>query len=117
MVHRPEGARDAPGGRARAARARVHRRPARGVRPPGDARPGHRGGRGAARHQPRVRRVLGGARGRPPAQARRRPSCTPSLGRMRLFCRLLFDLDLAQALLVFTATPGSESHEKLRCSR
>ncbi|WP_460444515.1 helix-turn-helix transcriptional regulator [Angustibacter aerolatus] len=38
----------------------------------------------------------------------------PELGRMQLFCQLLFDLDLAQALLVFTATPGSESHEKLQ---
>ena len=37
----------------------------------------------------------------------------PELGLMTLQCQLLHDLDQAQALLVFTATPGTEDHEKL----
>ncbi|MBL7256770.1 helix-turn-helix transcriptional regulator [Paractinoplanes lichenicola] len=37
----------------------------------------------------------------------------PSVGRLDLFCQSLQDPDQAQSLLVFTATPGSESHEKL----
>jgi transcriptional regulator with XRE-family HTH domain len=37
----------------------------------------------------------------------------PELGVMTLQCQLLHDLDQAQVLLVFTATPGTESHEKL----
>ena len=38
----------------------------------------------------------------------------PDLGILELHCQILFDADDAQALLVFTATPGTESHEKLR---
>ena len=34
-------------------------------------------------------------------------------GVMTLQCQLLHDLDQGQVLLVFTATPGTESHEKL----
>lgn len=37
----------------------------------------------------------------------------PEVGRMDLFCQTLLDPDRMQSLLVFTATPGSESHEKL----
>lgn len=37
----------------------------------------------------------------------------PELGVMTLQCQLLHDLDQSQALLVFTATPGTEDYEKL----
>jgi len=37
----------------------------------------------------------------------------PEVGRMDLFCQTLLDPERMQSLLVFTATPGSESHEKL----
>ena len=37
----------------------------------------------------------------------------PELGVVTLQCQLLHDLDLGQVLLVFTATPGTEDHEKL----
>jgi transcriptional regulator with XRE-family HTH domain len=36
------------------------------------------------------------------------------LGVLELDCQILIDPDQAQALLVFTATPGTESYEKLR---
>jgi len=36
------------------------------------------------------------------------------LGVLELHCQMLFDFDQSQALLVFTATPGSESYEKLQ---
>jgi transcriptional regulator with XRE-family HTH domain len=38
----------------------------------------------------------------------------PQLGVLELFCQTLFDLDQSQALLVFTASPGTESYEKLQ---
>lgn len=38
----------------------------------------------------------------------------PSLGQFELHCQVLFDVDQSQALLVYTATPGTDSHEKLR---
>lgn len=38
----------------------------------------------------------------------------PDLGILDLHCQLLLDPDQTQSLLVFTATPGSESHEKLQ---
>jgi transcriptional regulator with XRE-family HTH domain len=38
----------------------------------------------------------------------------PEVGRLELHCQTLLDPDQGQALLVFTATPGSESHEKLQ---
>jgi transcriptional regulator with XRE-family HTH domain len=38
----------------------------------------------------------------------------PELGVLELDCQILLDPDQAQALLVFTATPGSESYEKLQ---
>jgi transcriptional regulator with XRE-family HTH domain len=38
----------------------------------------------------------------------------PELGILELHCQMLFDFDQSQALLVFTATPGSESYEKLQ---
>jgi transcriptional regulator with XRE-family HTH domain len=38
----------------------------------------------------------------------------PVVGRLDLNCQMLFDLDQSQALLVFTATPGSNSYEKLQ---
>ncbi|MET0449290.1 MAG: helix-turn-helix transcriptional regulator [Aeromicrobium sp.] len=38
----------------------------------------------------------------------------PEVGRLELHCQTLLDPDQDQALLVFTATPGSESHEKLQ---
>ncbi|SEL31795.1 helix-turn-helix transcriptional regulator [Streptacidiphilus jiangxiensis] len=37
----------------------------------------------------------------------------PQVGRIDLFCQNLQDPDLSQSLLVFTATPGTDSHEKL----
>jgi len=37
----------------------------------------------------------------------------PRLGELRLHCQSLLDPEQAQVLLVFTAVPGSESHEKL----
>jgi hypothetical protein len=36
------------------------------------------------------------------------------VGVMTLQCQFLHDLDQGQALLIFTATPGSESYEKLQ---
>jgi transcriptional regulator with XRE-family HTH domain len=38
----------------------------------------------------------------------------PQLGELTLYCQNLYDLDQAQALLVFTAAPGSPSYEKLQ---
>lgn len=38
----------------------------------------------------------------------------PDLGVLELHCQVLFDPDQAQALLVYTATPGTESHDKLQ---
>lgn len=37
----------------------------------------------------------------------------PELGLLRLHCQTLLDPDQDQALLVFTATPGTDSHDKL----
>ncbi|MGX6606057.1 helix-turn-helix transcriptional regulator [Micromonosporaceae bacterium Da 78-11] len=38
----------------------------------------------------------------------------PQLGELSLYCQTLLDPDQAQALLVFTAVPGSPSYEKLQ---
>lgn len=38
----------------------------------------------------------------------------PQLGELELTCQSLIDPDQSQALLVYTAIPGSESHEKLQ---
>lgn len=38
----------------------------------------------------------------------------PQLGQIALECQLLFTSDHGQALLVFTATPGTEGHHKLQ---
>jgi transcriptional regulator with XRE-family HTH domain len=38
----------------------------------------------------------------------------PEVGLLELHCQTLHDLDQAQTLLVYTAVPGSESHEKLQ---
>ncbi|MFG3104010.1 helix-turn-helix transcriptional regulator [Streptomyces sp. NPDC048182] len=38
----------------------------------------------------------------------------PDLGLLELHCQVLYDADQAQVLLVYTATPGTESHERLR---
>ncbi|HVV21964.1 MAG TPA: helix-turn-helix transcriptional regulator [Pseudonocardiaceae bacterium] len=38
----------------------------------------------------------------------------PEVGELELHCQVLFDGDQSRMLLVFTATPGSESYEKLR---
>ncbi|WP_037914806.1 helix-turn-helix transcriptional regulator [Actinacidiphila yeochonensis] len=38
----------------------------------------------------------------------------PELGLLELHCQVLFDADQSQTLLVYTATPGTESHEKLK---
>ncbi|MFC6344312.1 hypothetical protein ACFP8W_20180 [Nocardioides hankookensis] len=35
------------------------------------------------------------------------------VGDLELHCQSLYDVDQSQALLVFTAVPGTESHEKL----
>jgi len=37
----------------------------------------------------------------------------PEVGRIDLYCQTLLDPDQGQALLIFTATPGTESHDKL----
>ncbi|MEP9394168.1 helix-turn-helix transcriptional regulator [Gordonia sp. VNK1] len=37
----------------------------------------------------------------------------PQLGLIEVFCQTLLDPDTAQILLVYTAVPGSDSHEKL----
>ncbi|WP_406377003.1 hypothetical protein [Streptomyces sp. NBC_00647] len=37
----------------------------------------------------------------------------PQVGQLDLYCRLLLEPDQGQSLLIFTATPGTESHEKL----
>jgi hypothetical protein len=39
---------------------------------------------------------------------------TAELGVLEVYCQMLYDLDQDQALLIFTATPGSDSHDKLR---
>lgn len=38
----------------------------------------------------------------------------PEVGELEVYCQVLFDPDQAQGLLVFTAVPGSESHERLQ---
>ncbi|GAA0411341.1 DNA-binding protein [Acrocarpospora corrugata] len=38
----------------------------------------------------------------------------PGLGLVELHCQILLDPDQSQSLLVYTATPGSESYEKLQ---
>ena len=37
----------------------------------------------------------------------------PEVGHLDLYCQILLDPDRTHTLLIFTATPGSESHEKL----
>ncbi|MBZ5737675.1 helix-turn-helix transcriptional regulator [Nocardioides mangrovi] len=37
----------------------------------------------------------------------------PEVGLLEVHCQNLYDVDQSQSLLVFTAVPGSESHEKL----
>ena len=37
----------------------------------------------------------------------------PQVGPLDLYCQLLLEPDQGQSLLVFTATPGTDSHEKL----
>ncbi|GLY97974.1 helix-turn-helix transcriptional regulator [Actinoplanes sp. NBRC 103695] len=37
----------------------------------------------------------------------------PQVGRLDVYCQLLLEPDQGQSLLIFTATPGTESHEKL----
>ena len=56
---------------------------------------------------------------RPGREASRRHRCkqkrirTAELGVLEVYCQMLYDLDQDQALLIFTATPGSDSHDKL----
>lgn len=38
----------------------------------------------------------------------------PEVGELEVYCQVLQDPDQSQGLLVFTAVPGSESHEKLQ---
>jgi transcriptional regulator with XRE-family HTH domain len=38
----------------------------------------------------------------------------PAVGTIRLYCQILIDPDQSQSLLVFTATPGTPDHDKLR---
>jgi len=38
----------------------------------------------------------------------------PELGTISLHCQMLVDLDQPQSLLVFTAMPGTEDHDRLR---
>ena len=37
----------------------------------------------------------------------------PGVGRIDLYCQTLLDPDQGQSLLIFTATPGTDSHDKL----
>ncbi|MGW2325292.1 helix-turn-helix transcriptional regulator [Streptomyces sp. NPDC001700] len=37
----------------------------------------------------------------------------PEVGELELYCQTLLEPDQGQSLLIFTATPGTESHEKL----
>ncbi|WP_213005961.1 helix-turn-helix transcriptional regulator [Paractinoplanes toevensis] len=37
----------------------------------------------------------------------------PQVGRLDIYCQLLLEPDQGQSLLIFTATPGTDSHEKL----
>lgn len=46
--------------------------------------------------------------------AERKRIAHPELGVLELHCQLLVDLEQELALLIFTATPGTESHEKLQ---
>ncbi len=39
---------------------------------------------------------------------------TAELGVLEVYCQMLYDLDQDQALLLFTATPGTDSHDKLQ---
>ncbi|HEV7625435.1 MAG TPA: helix-turn-helix transcriptional regulator [Streptomyces sp.] len=39
---------------------------------------------------------------------------TAELGVLEVYCQMLYDLDQDQALLLFTATPGSDSHDRLQ---
>jgi len=39
---------------------------------------------------------------------------TAELGVLEVYCQMLYDLDQDQALLILTATPGSDSHDKLQ---
>ena len=38
----------------------------------------------------------------------------PQVGLLEVGCQILLDPESSQALLVYTAVPGSESHEKLQ---
>lgn len=38
----------------------------------------------------------------------------PELGQVKVHCQVLHDVEQAQLLLVFTAVPGTESHDKLK---
>ena len=37
----------------------------------------------------------------------------PEVGRLDVYCQTLSDTESGQALLIYTATPGSKSHERL----
>lgn len=50
----------------------------------------------------------------PPAHSERKRIQNPLVGPLELHCQTLLDPDQSQALLVFTAVPGTESHEKLQ---
>ena len=41
----------------------------------------------------------------------------PELGVLNLQCQILLDPDQSQALLVFTATPGTDSYDRLQLLR
>jgi transcriptional regulator with XRE-family HTH domain len=47
-------------------------------------------------------------------RAHRKRIRTAELGVLEVYCQMLYDLDRDQALLIFTATPGSDSHDKLQ---
>jgi hypothetical protein len=47
-------------------------------------------------------------------RAHRKRIRTAELGVLEVYCQMLYDLDQDQALLIFTATPGTDSHEKLQ---
>ena len=76
--------------------------------------PSGRADRAAARGvEPGVRDPVGAARGRP-APRQQKNLVHAELGEIRVHCQMLLAPDQAQALLIFTATPGSESYEKLQ---
>jgi transcriptional regulator with XRE-family HTH domain len=113
VVHEPAGARDVPRRRPRPPQPEPDRATRRGPRAHRQELPGGHARRRAARTKPRVRRHLGRApRRRPLLRTQAHPA--PRARDLELYGQTLLDPDQFQTLIVFTAHPGSESHEKLQ---